>query len=224
MGRCYTCSRIIQGKPAFLLEMGNLSIWLSECGLPMTLRDYLQESTSDFVLIHKQTEEKDQEEEGGGRGHFSNLALKDAASISPPAPGSPHVVWLPHGSETASAESSISAKFTAQCTGSQTPRKRAPRCCCLAAVAQCPRHCPALACWSGCHWCCCCVLEFHCLYYIQGWIRQPGMTEELYRPQIKTVGLGWQLPDGQGRQMETKNEVSLQSTISPRWLPKTIKK
>ncbi|EAW92614.1 hCG2003809, partial [Homo sapiens] len=62
----------------------------------------------------------------------------------------------------------LSAEFTAQCTDSQAPQmKRAPRCCCLAVVAQCPHHCPVLGCWSGCRCCCYCVFELHWLYCIQ---------------------------------------------------------
>lgn len=168
------------------------SRWLWE------LQYSLQESTSNLVLMYKQKEEKNQEEEGGRR--VEGVTSQTWPWRMPLISSLQHheisyVVWLPMALRDGICRILLCAQFTARCTDSQTPRKkRAPRCCCLAAVAQCPHHCPALACWSGCRWCCCCVFEFHCLYYIQGWIRQPGKTKELYMPQIKTAGLGWQLP------------------------------
>lgn len=91
----------------------------------------------------------------------------------------------------------------AQCTDFQVLQRKAPRCCYLAIMAQCPHHCPVQGACLGCHWCCCYVSELHRFCGIQGWIRQPKTTWELYMLQIKMAGRGWKLPVGDHYQNPT---------------------
>lgn len=65
----------------------------------------MQESTFDLVLIYHKKKKRNRSGGGGqrdGEGHFSNRALKDAASISPPAPRSLRVARLPEAASTPS--------------------------------------------------------------------------------------------------------------------------
>lgn len=166
----------------------NFSTWVSKLRLHITLRvAYWCREVFQILFSHINRKKKNgRKGRGGGRGgrqrdgggYFSSLALNGAASKHLPSSTmkSPCGV-APHGSEMVSAEPPF-LQFIAQCTDSQAPRRKTvPRCCCPAAVARCPHHCPAPGhCWLGCHWCCCSVFEFHCLCCIQGWIRQPEKT------------------------------------------------
>lgn len=130
-----------------------------------------------LVLIMYNIKERLEEEERDGGSCSSYLSLKDATQHLPSSTTNPPRAAPSMALRVVGQQNPLPAEFIIQCTDSQAPQKRrAPRCCCLATEAQCLPRCPVRGCWSGCQCHCCCVFEFHWLYCIQGWIRQPEKT------------------------------------------------